>query len=453
MFWASRMDPRGSYVSVPIVAIVGRPNVGKSTLFNRIYGARLAVVHDEPGITRDRLAASTEWNGVPFMLMDTGGWVPEARERMDAAILNQVMRATEACDLALFTVDARAGLQPHDREIAEALYRLPVPVILVVNKTDSQRLEADAAEFTELGFERSHSISALEGRGIGDLLDEVVSLLPVPGAEPATEEGTIRLAVLGRPNVGKSSLVNRLLRDERMIVDDKPGTTRDAVDTPMRYHGRTIILIDTAGLRRRLDNQPAWEFYATLRAMRALERADVAVLVLDALEPINRQDARIADLIQQSGAATMIVVNKWDALEGKDAGSTGIWIRGIRESLPFLSHAPVEFVSALTAQRVSRIPDVAVRIYDEARKDVSTSEWNEVLKKALDRNAPSAHQGQRPARIYYATQVRKAPPVVVLFTSEPRRVSPEYLRYLVGRFREELGFEGSPIRLLLRKSE
>jgi GTP-binding protein len=437
-------------VALPIVAIVGRPNVGKSTLFNRILRARLAVVHDEPGITRDRLMARAEWNGVPFEIIDTGGWVPEARERMDSAILAQVMRATEECDLVLFVTDARAGLHPHDEEIAQALFRQGGPVLLVVNKTDTERLEADAAEFRSLGFDDLFPISADAGLGIGELLDALVAGLPRKAPEQEAA-GAVRVAVLGRPNVGKSSLVNRLLREERMIVDDVPGTTRDAVDSPLRYHGRTLVLVDTAGLRRKLDSQPAWEFYAAVRAMRALERANVAVLVLDATEPIHRQDARIADMIHDSGAAALVVVNKWDLIR-KDTATTGEWITRIREAMPFLSHVPVEFVSALTTQRIHRIAEGITRVYDAARREVATSEWNEVLRRALEQNPPSAHKSQRPARIYYATQLKSAPPTVALFVSEPARVSTEYLRYLNGRFRAALGFEGSPIRIVLRKS-
>ena len=236
-----------------------------------------------------------------------------------------------------------------------------------------------------------------------------------------------------------------------MIVDDRPGTTRDAVDSRLRFHGRTLILVDTAGLRRRLGSQPSWEFYATLRATRALERADVAVLVLDATESIATQDARIADKIEQAGAAALVVVNKWDLIE-KDTGTTGVWVERIRESMPPLAHAPVEFVSALTTQRINRLPEGVVRVFESARREVTTSQWNEALKEAVDRNPPSSHRGQRPIKIYYATQVRAAPRTVAIFVSEPARVAPEYLRYLVARFREAFGFEGSPIRLVLRKS-
>lgn len=436
-------------MSFPVVAIVGRPNVGKSTLFNRIIGNRLAVVHDEPGITRDRLGARAEWNGAFFELVDTGGWIPEAKERMDSAILTQVLRAMEACDLILFVVDARGGLHPHDEEIAQALYRQGVDTVLVVNKTDHEGMEGHAAEFEILGFESVYPIAAADGRGIGDLLDAIVSKLPK--SQPAEEDDSIRVAVLGRPNVGKSSLVNRLLREERMIVDERPGTTRDAVDSPLRYHGRSIVLVDTAGLRRRLDSQPSWEFYASLRALRALDRSQVGLLVLDGTDAISRQDQRIAEKILESGVATVVLVNKWD-LVTKDSNTIGEWIRKIRESLPFMGHAPVEFVSALTTQRISRIPEAVVQVHAEARREVPTSAWNEALSEALERNPPSSVRNQRPAKFYYATQLKTAPPMVALFVSDPSRVSQEYLRYLNGRFREAFGFSGSPIRLVLRKS-
>jgi GTP-binding protein len=439
-------------VPQPVVAIVGRPNVGKSTLFNRIVGARVAVVHDEPGITRDRLGRSCEWNGRPFLLVDTGGWVPGPDETMDAAILDQVVRALEACDLVVFLVDAREGVHPHDEEIASALFRRDVRVLLVANKSDSPNLMAQAEEFRRLGFDQFFAVSAAEGLGLGELLDAVISGLPPPGESAEAEPETIRVAVLGRPNVGKSSLVNRLLREERMIVDDRPGTTRDAVDSPVRFHGRTLVLVDTAGLRRRLDSQPAWEFYASLRALRSLDRADVAVLVLDASQEIQKQDARIADRILQSGTGCIIAVNKWDLPE-KDDSTAGAWAKRVREAIPFLAHAPMEFISALTAQRVSRIPEAIVRVYEERQREIPTAKWNEVLQAALEKNPPSAHRGMRPPRFYYATQVKTGPPIVALFVSDPLRVPENYLRYLNHAFREAFGFEGNPIRLVLKKSK
>jgi GTPase len=438
-------------MSLPVVAIVGRPNVGKSTLFNRIIGSRQAVVHDEPGITRDRLAARAEWNGVAFELVDTGGWIPEARDKMDGAVLTQVLRALDACDLVLFMADVRAGLHPHDQTIARELFRSQLPAVLVLNKTDSTKLEGDAAEFQSLGFSESWMISANEGRGIGELLDALVAHLPSQPTQPRTDD-SIRVAILGRPNVGKSSLVNRLLGEERMIVDSVPGTTRDAVASPLRVQGKALTLIDTAGIRRHLDSQPSWEFYATLRALRALNRADVALLVLDATEPLNRQDARIADLIQQAASGVVIIMNKWDAVE-KDNSTTGVFVQKIRETIPFFSYAPMEFVSALSAQRIHRIAESILRVYEAYKRETPTSQWNEILTRATAVNPPSSYRGQRPAKIYYATQVRTGPPTLALFVSDPHRVQPEYLRYLTARFREGIDLPGCPLRILLRKSK
>jgi len=445
--------------SLPVVAIIGRPNVGKSTLFNRLIGVRLAVVDDTPGVTRDRLVRRAEWNGMEFHIVDTGGWVPEADEAMDHRILQQVMEAVRICDLVLFVVDVRAGVQPHDKEIARELHKLEVPVLLVGNKADHEKLDADAAEFHELGWERVHPISAAEGRGVADLLDVAVETLreTPPRAIPSRaglggDEG-IRVALVGRPNVGKSSLANLLLGEERMIVDSQPGTTRDAVDATFRYHGRDLVLVDTAGIRRRLANQPAYEFYATLRAMRALERSDVAVLVLDATEPISRQDARIGSLIEEARTGVVIAVNKWDLLTEKTDRTMGDWVRRTQEELPFLSHAPIVFLSALTHQRIHKLPEAIMTAYENTRREIPTAEWNRVLAQATEHNPPrSRGGGQRPIRIYYATQIRTAPPTVALFVSDPSRMAHDYLRYLVGKFREAFPFEGSPLRLVLRKS-
>ncbi|MBK8230385.1 MAG: ribosome biogenesis GTPase Der [Candidatus Eisenbacteria bacterium] len=441
-------------MSLPVVAIIGRPNVGKSTFFNRVVGQRIAVVDDHPGITRDRLAALAEWNGYRFRLFDTGGWVPDADDAMDDAILTQVLLAVEACDFVVFLVDARAGLHPHDRMIAHELFRRGITPFLVANKADHDRIDAEVTEFAELGIEPIYPVAAAEGRGVADFLDALVAQLPPHAAIDAQVEdrADIRVAIVGRPNVGKSSLTNRLLGEDRMIVDNKPGTTRDAVDAPFKFHGRTITVVDTAGIRRRLDSQPKYEFYATLRAVRSIDSADVAVLVLDASEEVSRQDLRIASLIEQAGAAAVIAINKWD-LPDKDDTSTGAWIRKIEEEIPFLSHAPILFISALTTQRIHRLPEAIVQVYDAARREVPTATWNDILNKAVEHNPPrSRGSGQRPVKIYYVTQVRNAPPTVALFCSEPKRMAPDYLRYLAGKFRETLGFEGSPIRFHLRKS-
>ncbi|MEZ4653984.1 MAG: ribosome biogenesis GTPase Der [Candidatus Eisenbacteria bacterium] len=441
-----------------MVAVVGRPNVGKSTLFNRLIGARLAVVDDTPGVTRDRLVRRADWNGLEFHLVDTGGWVPEADDVMDHRILEQVLEAVRICDLVLFVVDVRAGVQPHDRVIARELFKLDLPVLLAGNKADHDRLDADALEFLELGWETIFPIAAAEERGVADLLDAAVARLrSAPPRSVNTRAGLggengVRVTLVGRPNVGKSSLANLLLGEERMIVDNQPGTTRDAVDAPFRYHGHDLILVDTAGMRRRVESQPAYEFYATLRAMRALDRSDIAVLVLDATEPITRQDARIGSLIEEARTGVVIAVNKWDLLE-KDERTMGDWVRRIQEHLPFLAFAPIVFISALTHQRIHRLPEVVMTAYENTRREIGTADLNRVLERATDHNPPrSRGSGQRPIRIYYATQVRTAPPPVALFVSEHARMAHDYLRYLVGKFREEFPLEGSPLRLVMRKS-
>lgn len=438
-------------MSLPVVAIVGRPNVGKSTLFNRFLGRVQAVVDDMPGITRDRHMARVEWNGAPFYLVDTGGWVPEGADGMEKRIIHQVLKALEACDLVLFVVDARSGLQPHDSAIGRALIEMGIDPVLVVNKVDSEALEAHAGEFAALGMgETIWGVSAMEGRGIGDLLDEIVARIPDRPTAPV-ESAAIRIAVLGRPNVGKSSIVNRLLGEERVIVDDFPGTTRDAIDAPFRYHGREMVLVDTAGIRRKLAAQPDYEFYASLRAARALESADVALLVLDASEPVSRQDLRIARMIDESGKACVWVFNKWD-LVVKDDKTSAHTLAAVREQISFHAYAPAEFVSALTVQRISRLPERIIEVYEAGRVRVPTGELNEIVRKAVEQNPPKPVGGGRPLRVYYATQVRVAPPTFALFVSQPQRLAREYERYLSRALREAFGFSGNPIRLQIRRS-
>jgi len=447
-------------MSLPVVAIIGRPNVGKSTFFNRLIGRRLAVVDDVPGITRDRLARRSDWNGQEFHLVDTGGWVPEGEEVMDGRILDQVLQAMEICDLILFLVDTKQGSHPHDQVIARQLFKRDIPVLLVANKTDHDKLDAEAMEFSALGFDKVYPISAQEGRGIGDLLDDVVEQVQArarrtrnPRAGVGGNEG-IRVALVGRPNVGKSSLTNLLLGEERMIVDDVPGTTRDAVDSPFRYHGEEMILVDTAGIRRKLGSHPDFEFYATLRAMRALDGADVAVLVLDATEPVHRQDARIGQMIVEAGSAIVLVVNKWDLVEEKDDRSIGLWVRKIRDHLPFLDHAPILFLSAETKQRIHKLPEEILKVHGNSQREIQTRDLNEVLKKALEHNPPKSRGGgKRPVKVYYSTQVRKGPPTIALFVSDPPRMAPDYIRYIIHQFRDAFDFEGAQLRIALRKAK
>lgn len=437
---------------LPVVALVGRPNVGKSTLFNRLIGRRLAVVDDTPGVTRDRHVGQAEWSGRTFYVVDTGGWHPEATGGMEARIAEQVQAALGECDAVLFMVDAREGLQPLDEEISRALHRLSGEqrVLVLANKADEARWEAHAHEFETLGWPRVLPLSAAQGRGVGEALDALLEALPAGGSSPEPEEG-VRVALLGRPNVGKSSLANALIGQERMIVDAVPGTTRDAVDVPVRWHGRTYWLIDTAGLRHRLDKLPAYEFYASVRTIRALERSQIALLLLDATAGVTRQDQRIGALIEESGRPVLILVNKWDLPE-KDSATAARMEEEIREALSFLDYAPLLFVSALTAQRVSKIPEQIFGLWESAQSKVKTAELNALLARAVEQTPPRAGRGRPRPKLLYATQTGVAPPTFTLFAHHPEGVSAEYLRYLGRRMREAFGFAGSPIRFRVREA-
>jgi GTP-binding protein len=437
---------------LPVVALVGRPNVGKSTLFNRLIGRRTAIVEDTPGVTRDRNAGLAEWGGRSYYAIDTGGWYPGATEGMEARVAEQVTQALEECDAVLFLTDAREGLQPLDEEISRALHRLGTrpQILLLVNKADDTRWEAHAHEFESLGWPLSFPISAAQSRGVGEMLDALLAAFPEGGSMAAPGEG-IKVAILGRPNVGKSSLANALLGRDRMIVDSQPGTTRDAIDAPVRWHGQTFWLIDTAGMRHRFDRLPAFEFYASVRSVRALERSDLALLLLDATEGVSRQDQRIAALIEDSGRSALILVNKWDLAE-KETNTAARMEEDIRESLSFLSYAPILFISALTAQRVSRIPEQIFALYEAAQRTVRTRELNDVLARAIERTPPRRSQGRPRPNILYATQTGTGPPTFTLFAHHASGIGPEYQRYLARRLREAFGFEGSPLRFRLREA-
>jgi len=437
---------------LPVIALVGRPNVGKSTLFNRLLGRRQAVVDSTPGVTRDRNAGLADWAGRSFYLIDTGGWYPGATEGMEARIAEQVTLALRECDLVLFVVDARDGQQPLDEEISRELHRL-IPaerVLVLVNKADGERWEMHAHEFQALGWPRLLAVSAMDGLGIGEALDAMMEAVPEGGSAKEPEEG-MRIAILGRPNVGKSSITNRLLGEERVIVDDQPGTTRDAIDVPVRWQGRTVWLIDTAGIRHHWDRLPTFEFYAALRSVRAVERSDVALLILDGSEPITRQDQRIAALIEESGRCALILVNKWD-LVAKDSLTSVHREKEIREELRALSYAPVLFVSALTGQRLGRVLEQAAAILEGSRYKVPTPELNRVLAKAIEQSAPRVRHGRQRPRILYATQIRTGPPTFALFARHADGVSAEYLRYLGRRLRDAFGFEGAPILFRAREA-
>jgi GTPase len=432
--------------ALPTVAVVGRPNVGKSTFFNRVLGRREAIVEDEPGVTRDRHFARAEWAGRTFFLVDTGGLEPDSEEPMAAAVRRQVMAAVEEADVLAFIVDGQAGPHPLDHRIAAELRRAGRPVVLIVNKLDRLPEDLERHDFWALGLGEPQPVSAMTGKGSGDVLDEVVALLPTAGAEE--EEETLHVAVVGKPNVGKSSFVNRLLGEERMVVSEVPGTTRDSIDTPLRYHGRTLVFIDTAGLRRQARIDPGLEYYAALRTERSVERADVCLLLIDATEELHVQDLKIAEKAWAAGCGLIVVANKWDLVE-KDERTAPAYERHIRERAPSLRWAPVLFTSAITGLRVQRVLDLVVQVAEERRRRIATHEVNEVLRELAERQAPPHHRGA-PVKLLYATQADVTPPTFVIFTNIPKAIPDNYARYLHNGFRERWGFEGVPLRLRFR---
>ncbi len=495
---------------IPVVAIVGRPNVGKSTLFNRFLGQRSAIVEDRARTTRDRLYGDTEWNGRRFVIVDTGGLEIDPDDPIEARVQEQARLAIAEADVILFIVDAISGPTPADLEAAAILRRASAPVIVVVNKADNEKRELEAAEFHSLGWDETYAISATHGRGTGDLLDAIVWALPPeseaetarkereaeaeswatevaagrlepfvvgdPEADDEPDDGGVTIdptdaearrwdaamaadadgepaaiAFVGRPNVGKSSLLNALLGEDRAIVSEIPGTTRDAIDTRLAWGRSEIVLIDTAGIRRRgkVASGPAAERYSTLRALHALSRADVAVLVIDAVEGLTSQDAHVAGYVVEEGKGLVIAVNKWDLVADKTDRTFDQYTEWIRNEVPFLDFAPIVSISAKTGQRVGRVLEAAIDIWGERRKRISTGELNRVLNAATDRTPPPPVRGHRP-KLFYATQAAVAPPTFVFFASDASSVHFSYRRYLENRLRETFGFDGTPIRLVFR---
>jgi GTP-binding protein len=500
--------------AIPLVAIVGRPNVGKSTLFNRILGARTAIVEDRARTTRDRLYGDAEWNGRRFVIVDTGGLEADTDDPIELRVQEQARLAIAEADAIVFVVDAASGMTPADLEAAELLRRATAPVIVAVNKADNEKRELEGAEFHALGWDETYAISASHGRGTGDLLDAIVWALPPeseaerarkareaeadawadevaagrlepfvvgepeadlegdgqgedradedsPGdAEAARWDAAIAaeadtapaaIAFVGRPNVGKSSLLNALLGEERAIVSEVPGTTRDAIDTRLAWGRSEVILIDTAGIRRRgkVAGGPAAERYSTMRALTALARADVAVLVIDAVEGLTSQDAHVAGYAVEEGKGLVLAVNKWDLVAEKTDRTFDQYVEWIRNEVPFIEFAPVVSISAKTGQRVGRVLELAVDIWAERRRRIPTGELNRLVSAATDRTPPPMVRGKRP-RIFYATQVAIAPPTFVFFASDASAVHFSYRRYLENRLRETFGFDGTPIRLVFR---
>ncbi len=432
----------------PTVAIIGRPNVGKSTLFNRLIGRRDAIVDDRPGVTRDRHFAAAEWNGRRFWLVDTGGMVPGAKDALSQAVRAQVETAVAESDVVLFLVDIEAGVHPADLEIAAYLRTANRPIILVANKADQLPEETRHLAFYELGLGDPFPVSAAVGKSSGDLLDRIVALLPA--AAGPEEAAATQVAVVGRPNVGKSSLVNRLLGEERLVVAAEPGTTRDAIDTPLVWHDRTLVFIDTAGLRRRSKVEDDIEFYSTLRTARAIERADVCVLVVDAQVGMHTQDLKIATTAWEQGTALIIAVNKWDLVEEKDANTAVRGERELVERAPSLEFVPFLYVSAKTGQRVPKLLELIAAVAAEREKRVPTAEVNRVLEALVDRQQPPQPVGES-VRLLYASQIGTAPPRFAIVSNRPEAIPDSYARYLVRGFREAWQFTGSPVNLKLRR--
>ncbi len=505
---------------LPIVAIVGRPNVGKSTLFNRILGSRTAIVEDRARTTRDRLYGDADWNDRRFVIVDTGGLERSPDDPIEAKVQEQARLAIREADVIVFVVDAAAGLTPADQEAADLLRSAKSPLLVAVNKADNEKREIEGAEFYSLGWDETYAVSASHGRGVADLLDAIVWALPPEskdeiarkrrereadawerevasgrlepyvvgedeaadaeadddgenGADGAGEPGALSadspearwdaqiaaeadeseaaIAFVGRPNVGKSSLLNALLGEERTIVSEVPGTTRDTIDTRLRWGRSEIVLLDTAGIRRRgkVASGPAAERYSTLRSLKAISRADVAVLVIDAVEGLTAQDAHVAGYVVEEGKGLVVAVNKWDLVEDKTDKTFDQYVEWIRTEVPFLDFAPVVSISAKTGQRVGRVLEAAVDIWGERRKRVSTGQLNRVVAKASERQVPPMVKGRRP-KIFYATQAAVAPPTFVFFANDAGAVHFSYRRYLENRLRDEFGFDGTPIRLFFR---
>ena len=432
-------------MSKPIVAIIGRQNVGKSTLLNRLSGWRAAIVEDMPGTTRDRLFAEVAWCGSAFTMVDTGGLEINPRTSIARGIKGQVEAAIAEADAIIFMVNVRDGVLPADLEIAGMLRRASKPVVLVANKADNPKLESGAAEFFQLGLDEPFVISAHHGRGTAELLDKIVSLLPAP-TPVETEAEMLKLAIVGRPNVGKSTLLNALLGEERAIVDDAPGTTHDAVDSLLDFDGKNVLLIDTAGIRRRGRWGAGVERYGIIRALRAIDRADVVLLVLDATELVVAQDKHIAGYVQEAAKGVVLVVNKWDLVENKDIAE---YSRHIRSQLRFVSHAPIVYTSAMLGQATDRVMPEAFGVYQERLKRLPTTVVNNVVQEAVAAHHPP-HKGARQLKILYVTQAEVNPPTFVFFVNDAKIMSTSYQRYLENKMRQAFGFNGTALRFIFK---
>jgi len=430
----------------PIISIVGRPNVGKSTFFNRVVGYKKAITEDVPGVTRDRNYGEFDYSGKSFVLVDTGGFEPESIEKITSLVKQHIYLAVEESSVIIFLLDARAGLLPEDREIASILRKYSKPVFYVVNKVDSQKREAEIADFYGLGVEKIYGVSAAHGLGFGDLLEDIAAAVGVEAVEEAAQG--IRIAIVGRPNTGKSSIVNRLLGSERMIVSDIPGTTRDAIDSAIEYEGKRFTVIDTAGLRKKARISLKVEEYSVTSALRSIERADVVNLVIDGKEGVGHQDATIAHLVVTNGKGIGIIVNKRDLMDPGD--SEGSYERVVRERLPHADFAPIVFTSATTGKNIEQILKIDTAIYKQVMRKIPTPKLNRAFEEFARRLTPPMAGGKQ-IKIFYVSQLRSVPPTFILFSNYPDKIPEHYKRYLENALRKEYSFRGAPIRLLLRK--
>jgi GTP-binding protein len=435
---------------LPVVAIVGRPNAGKSTLFNRLLRQRKAVVDNLPGVTRDRNFGQAKWEDQSFVLVDTGGLDPREEEGILGRVQEQTRLAIAQADAIIFLFDGREGINPADAEAVDLLRRAGKPVFFAVNKIDGEKQEGLAVDFFSLGIERLFPISTAHGRGLGDLMDEVVACLPREQGEETTEgvERVLRVAIVGRPNVGKSSLLNRLVGFERSVVDATPGTTRDALDTPLVWQEKPFLLVDTAGIRRRSRIHERLEHSSVLVALKALERADIGLLLIDGTEGIMEQDARIAHFAWERGRGLVLVVNKWDAVPAEKK-NPGRYLSELQEKFPAIAPLPAVFISALTGQRVNTVLPAVEKVAQLHAAQLPTSQLNRRLQEALRHHQPPTYRGRQP-RLFYATQVSTRPPLIAIFTSAPDNVHPAYQKYLENQIRGAFGLVGTPVRLSFR---
>ena len=435
--------------TLPVVAVVGRPNVGKSTFFNRVIGGRVAIVDERPGVTRDRHFSKVDWAGHHFYLVDTGGVIEGSDEPLDRAIREQAYAAVAEADVILFLVDGKAGVHPLDERLAEILRKSGPPVLLVVNKMDNLPRDQSHLDLWSLGMGEPIPVSALSGKGSGDLLDAVVASLPEQ-QDVEEEAGVIRVAVVGKPNVGKSSFVNRLFGEDRVVVSEVPGTTRDPVDSLLQYHGKNLVFVDTAGLRRQSKIKDSLEYYSVLRTAKVVREADVCLVLVDATEPIHVQDLKVAEQAWEAGAGVILVANKWDLVE-KDHKTAPQFEKDLKERAPFLRWIPALFTSALSGQRVRKCLDVILEVQEERHRRIATADVNEALAGLL-RHQPPPHSRGRRVKIRYGTQVSVAPPTFIFFANLPKALPEHYIRYVHNNLRDRWGFVGSPIRVRFREN-